>query len=143
MATVTVTQEMSAPPEKVWTVLTDLSRYAEWLSIHQKWSSELPAQLTQGTRVTEVISVMGMANKIEWTIDEYQAPRIAVLSGTGMAGVKIQFTMSVERIGDGSKASIDVSFTGQMVTGAIGTAVAKAAKKDLEESINTLAGLIG
>ena len=45
------------------------------------------------------------------------------ISGTGMAGVTVEFTLKVEPDGDGSTAIIDASFKGTMIVGAIGKAV--------------------
>ena len=86
---------------------------------------------------------MGMANKIEWTIDEVNAPNRVKISGVGMAGVTIEFVLSVEAEGAGSKATIDASFTGAMIVGPIGKAVAKNAKGDLETSLTKFAELHG
>ncbi|AHH95529.1 SRPBCC family protein [Kutzneria viridogrisea] len=143
MPNVTVSKELPVSKEQAWALLTDLSRYEEWLSLHQGWRSELPAELSQGAKVTEIIAIMGMANKIEWNFDSYEAPSTVRMSGTGMAGVKIAFTLSVQENGSGSAASIDADFSGQMVVGAIGTAIAKTARKELEQSLDTFAGLLG
>ena len=46
-----------------------------------------------------------MANKIEWTIEQVDAPHSLVLSGTGMAGVKAQFTFTIDPAENGSRNS--------------------------------------
>lgn len=142
MASVNATIEFPAPPEKVWATMSDPKRYEEWLTIHQGWRGELPEELSVGTKLTEIVSVMGMANKIEWTVDVYEPPRAVKISGTGMAGVQVSFTLSVEPCDAGSKAAIDAEFTGQMVVGAIGAAVEKQSKKELDASLDKLAGLV-
>ncbi|WP_446221268.1 type II toxin-antitoxin system Rv0910 family toxin [Nocardia sp. IBHARD005] len=143
MASVSVSANLPTPPEKTWDALSDLARWEEWLSIHQKWKSELPKPVTVGSSFTEVVSVMGMANKIEWEVVEAEAPKRVKISGIGMAGVKIEFTLSVEAEGTGSVATIDASFTGAMIVGPIGKAVAKNAKGDLETSLAKFAELVG
>lgn len=143
MASVSVSASLPGTPEKTWDALSDLSRWEEWLSIHQGWKSELPNPLTLGSQFTEVVSVMGMANKIEWTIVEVDVPKLVRISGTGMAGVTVEFTLKVEADGAGSTAIIDASFTGAMIVGPIGKAVAKNAKVDLEKSLATFAELVG
>src|SRR5262245_45674697 len=89
MASVTATVEFPAPPEKVWATMSDPNRYEEWLTIHQGWRGEIPEELSVGIKLTEIVSVMGMANKIEWTVDEYEPPSKVKISGTGMAGVQV------------------------------------------------------
>ncbi|WP_137723101.1 type II toxin-antitoxin system Rv0910 family toxin [Prescottella subtropica] len=143
MASVSVSASLPASPDKVWDALSDLSRWEEWLTIHQGWKSELPTEVRLGATFTEVVSVMGMANKIEWTVTEVEAPKSVTISGTGMAGVTVQFTLRVEPEGSGSKASVDASFKGTMIVGPIGKAVAKNAAVDLEASLAKFAELVG
>jgi len=142
MAQVNANVEFPAPPEKVWAVMSDPRRYEEWLTIHQGWRGELPEVLSVGAKLTEIVTVMGMANKIEWTVEDYAAPSRVKISGTGMAGVQVSFTLSVEPSGVGSKAAIDAEFSGQMVVGAIGAAVEKQSKKELDASLAKLAELV-
>ena len=142
MASVTATVEFPAPPEKVWATMSDPNRYEEWLTIHQGWRGEVPSELSVGTTLTEIVSVMGMANKIEWTVDVYQPPSTVKISGTGMAGVQVSFTLSVSPTDAGSRAAIVAEFTGQLVVGAIGAAVAKQSRKELDASLEKLAGLV-
>ncbi|WP_027502601.1 type II toxin-antitoxin system Rv0910 family toxin [Rhodococcus sp. UNC363MFTsu5.1] len=143
MASVSVSADLPAAPEKTWEALSDLSRWEEWLTIHQGWKSELPTEVALGATFTEVVSVMGMANKIEWTVTEVDAPNLVKIAGTGMAGVTVEFTLKVEPEGAGSKATIDASFKGAMIVGPIGKAVAKNAAADLEASLAKFAELVG
>jgi hypothetical protein len=142
MASVSVTQPLPVDPQTAWDNLSDLAGWENWLTIHQKWSSELPAEIQVGTQVTEVVSVMGMANKIDWTITELEVPNTVTIEGTGMAGVKIKFTLSVAPADTGSTATIDADFSGAMIVGPIGAAVAKNASADLETSLAKLAELV-
>ncbi|MBE9375906.1 SRPBCC family protein [Saccharopolyspora sp. HNM0983] len=142
MVAVHVPAELPCSPEKAWSTVSDLARFEEWLTIHQDWKSEIPDEIGVGSRITEVVSVMGMANKIEWTVEEYDAPRSLRISGTGMAGVQVSFTLTVEPVGEGSTATIDAEFTGQMIVGPIGTALGKNTKGELEKSVSALAGLV-
>ncbi|MFD4295279.1 SRPBCC family protein [Rhodococcus sp. NPDC058505] len=143
MASVSVSASLPAAPDKTWDALSDLSRWEEWLTIHQGWKSDLPTEVALGVRFTEVVSVMGMANKIEWTVTEVDAPNLVRIAGTGMAGVTVEFTLRVEPEGSGSKASVDASFKGTMIVGPIGKAVAKNAAADLETSLAKFAEMVG
>lgn len=143
MVAVNVPATLPCSPEKAWATVSDLARFEEWLTIHQGWKSELPAEITVGSRITEVVSVMGMANKIEWTVQEYDPPHSLKISGTGMAGVQVSFTLTVEPDGDKSQATIDAEFSGQMIVGPIGSAVGKSTKSELESSTAKLAELVG
>ncbi len=141
MASVSVSASLPTEPGKTWDALADLPHWEDWLSIHQAWKGELPTDVAVGARMTEVVSVMGMANKIDWTVTELDAPHMVKIAGAGMAGVTIEFTLSVQAEGTGSQATIDASFTGAMIVGPIGKAVAKNAKGDLEKSLAKFAEL--
>lgn len=144
MASVSVSTTISTTPDKAWALLSDLARWDEWLTIHQGWRGEIPTELKAGSQFTEVVSVMNMANKIEWTVAEVEAPKFLRITGTGMAGVQIEFVLKVEaESADTTTASFDASFTGAMIVGPIGKSVAKHAEADLRESMtkfNELAG---
>ena len=137
MAEVHATTELPLAPEDAWKLLSDLSRFDEWLTIHDKWSSDIP-ELSVGAQVTEQLTVMGMTNKIDWTVEEFAPPSALKISGTGLAGAQIAFTLSVAAADSGSIATIDAEFTGQMMVGAIGDAVAKNALVELENSMAKL-----
>lgn len=142
MASVSVTQDLPVDPQTAWDNLSDLASWENWLTIHQGWRSELPSEVAVGTQITQIVSVMGMANKIEWTVTEVDAPTTVTIAGTGMAGVKVEFTLSVAPTPAGSTATIDASFTGAMIVGPIGKAVAKNAQADLEASLAKFSELV-
>jgi uncharacterized protein YndB with AHSA1/START domain len=142
MAKVDVTRDISAPQEKVWALLSNPSSYPDWLTIHDGWRGDVPTEVSQGSTFTEMCTVMGMTNKIDWTVTEYVAPSALKISGTGLAGAKISFTMTVETDGDDSKANIDAEFEGQMVVGAVGKAIERSARKEVEASLEKLGALV-
>lgn len=142
MAKVDVTREIAAPQEKVWALLSNPSSYPDWLTIHDGWHGDVPTEVSVGSTFTEKCTVMGMTNKIDWTVTEYAARSVLKISGTGLAGAKISFTMTVAANGNDSQASIDAEFEGQMVVGAIGKAIERSARKEVEASLDKLAGLV-
>jgi uncharacterized protein YndB with AHSA1/START domain len=143
MAKVDVTKDIAAPADKVWALLANPSSYPDWLTIHDGWRGDVPTAVSQGSTFTEMCTVMGMTNKIDWTVSEYAAPSLLKISGTGLAGAKISFTMTVAADGAESKANIDAEFEGQMVVGAIGKAIERSARKEVEASLDKLATLVG
>ncbi|MGH3519921.1 MAG: type II toxin-antitoxin system Rv0910 family toxin [Haloechinothrix sp.] len=142
MGQINASVELPAAPEKVWEDFSNPNNFEKWLTIHTKWKGEVPAEFSQGSQVSEVVTMLGMPNTITWTVDEYDAPNKLSISGTGMAGVKVQFDLLVEPAGDGSKASINAEFSGQMIVGALGKAVEKDGKKNLDESLAKFAELV-
>jgi carbon monoxide dehydrogenase subunit G len=119
------TRDLSANPEALWGTVSDLANWDKWFTGHEKWLAEPPATLSEGAKLTAKIVMLGMANKIEWTIESVDAPRSLVLSGTGMAGVKAQFTFTIEPAESGSNFAVFGDFEGALIKGALGTAVEK------------------
>ncbi|ASF10273.1 hypothetical protein NBRGN_010_00770 [Nocardia brasiliensis NBRC 14402] len=143
MALAKVSKEFPVAPGRVWTVLTDPHRFEEWLTVHTKWKELPPAQLSAGATMTEVLSIMGMANTITFTVVDYDAPTTTKFSGTGMAGAQISFTLTVTPQGDNnSLVTIDAEFISQMMVGAIGGAIERASTRELDASLTNLAGLL-
>ena len=142
MGKIEKTVEFAAAPEKVWAVVSDPSRFGDWLGMHQSWKGDVPAEFTKGAQVTAIVSLLNMPNTITWTVDEYDAPKSVRLSGTGMAGVKVAIGMDVEPKDSGSAMSISAEFEGQMIVGAIGQAIEKAGNTELDESMARLAELV-
>lgn len=142
MAQARVSGTLPLAPDEAWALLSDLGRFGEWLTIHDRWCSDIPV-LGVGARVTQQITVMGMANVVEWTVDDFAPPGRLRISGTGLVGARIAFTLAVVPSGAASTVSIDAEFTGQVMQGAIGAAVEKNAGVELEKSLVTLQSLIG
>lgn len=143
MGKVNATVQFDAPQEEVWAIMTDPGRYEEWLTIHTKWKDETPESFTQGAQVAQVVTMLGMANTIVWTVEEFEAPTTMKISGTGMADVQSSFTVLVEpHDNGGSKVGMDAEFEGQMIVGAMGAAVEKDAKEQLGLSLENLRKLV-
>lgn len=143
MGQLTATREFTASAEEVWALASDPNNFEKWLTLHQKWKSDIPAELSVGTQITEVISMMGMPNTITWTVDEYDAPHRLAISGTGMAGVKVAIALAATPTDAGSRFDLSASFEGQMIVGALGKAIEKQGAAELESSLTSFAGLLG
>ena len=88
--------DVPLPPEKAWAHASDLSRFKEWLTIHRVWRSKLPEQLEKGTVIESIVEVMGMPNRIKWTIVHYKPPESMTLNGIGVGGVKVKLIAKVK-----------------------------------------------
>jgi hypothetical protein len=83
-----------------------------------------------------------MANKIEWTVDNIEAPRELSMSGTGMANVKCAFTFNLAPVGESaSKFTLSGDFDGALIKGALGKAVEKDGAKQLDKTLARLSEL--
>lgn len=141
MGHIEATKQLSASPEALWSIVSDLSTWDKWFTVHEKWLSDVPATVTPGTTLSAKIVMLGMANKIEWTIQKMDAPTSFALSGTGMAGVKALFEFTVTPSGDGSEFKVAGDFEGALVKGALAKAVEKDGAKQLDKTLEQLDAL--
>ncbi len=141
MGHIEATKTLSASPEAIWAIVSDLSTWDKWFTVHEKWLSDVPPTITPGTALTAKIVMLGMANKIEWKIEKMDAPTTFALSGTGMAGVKALFEFTVTPSGEGSEFTVAGDFEGVMVKGALAKAVEKDGAKQLDKTLEQLDAL--
>ncbi len=138
MGHIEATKTLSAKPEALWATVSDPTTWDKWFTIHERWMEEPPAVLSEGARLVAKIMMLGMANKMEWTVGEVIAPNKLTLGGTGMAAVKVEFTFTIEPEGDGSKLSVAGDFEGALVKGALAKAVEKDGLAQLDKSLTAL-----
>ncbi|MEB3022278.1 type II toxin-antitoxin system Rv0910 family toxin [[Mycobacterium] crassicus] len=141
MGHIEATKTLAVSPNALWDTISDLSSWDKWFTIHEKWLTEPPAALAPGSTLTAKIVMLGMANKIEWTVEKVDAPTSLTLSGTGMAGVKCRFDFTVTPDGDGSQFSVAGDFEGALIKGALGKAVEKDGAKQLDKTLAQLEAL--
>lgn len=141
MGHIEATKSLAVSPNALWNTISDLSSWDKWFTIHEKWLTEPPAALAPGETLTAKIVMLGMANKIEWTVENVAAPTTLTLSGTGMAGVKCRFDFTVTPDGDGSQFSVAGDFEGALIKGALGKAVEKDGARQLDKTLAQLEAL--
>ncbi len=95
MGHIEATRHLDASPDAVFSVIGNFSDWDKWFSVHEKWLETPPSAPSAGSKLLAKIVMLGMANKIDWTVTEYQAPRVVALTGTGMAGVQCSFRFEV------------------------------------------------
>ncbi|OLF13784.1 toxin [Actinophytocola xinjiangensis] len=143
MAHVHASVLVPASPARTWETAADLSRFGEWLTLHDGWRSDLPDELGEGTTVTSVVSVMGLRNRVDWRIERYAPPKGLRITGTGVGGVRISLNLAVRPDGtDRATVTVDAEVTGGPVLGPIGLAIGRALRVDLRRSVAALADLL-
>ncbi|CAM3626953.1 SRPBCC family protein [Kibdelosporangium persicum] len=141
MTKVSVSASMPVKPAKAWATASDLSRFGEWLALHEGWRGDVPSEIKPGTVLTSVVSVKGLRNRITWSVISYDPPNGIALSGEGKAGVKASLELKLRPDGEGAKGELDVEFTGPGMFGPISAAVGRTLKSDLHRSLERLAEL--
>jgi uncharacterized protein YndB with AHSA1/START domain len=93
---------IDAPPEKVWDVLMDPERLADWVSIHQKLKDAPAAPLRQGDELTQSLRLAHKNFDVHWEVKEADAPRKAVWEGRGPIRSKASVVYELSPNGEGS-----------------------------------------
>ncbi|MGN7133329.1 type II toxin-antitoxin system Rv0910 family toxin [Rhodococcoides corynebacterioides] len=137
MAKLEVVRVVPLSPDAAWAAASDLSRYEEWLSIHDGWRSDIPDELGEGTQMTSVVAVKGLRNRVTWTVQKYAPPRELALKGSGKGGVKVSLTLTVAEKGSGTELTMRVDLGGAPLFGPVGSGVARALKGDIDASLST------
>ncbi|MET8654185.1 MULTISPECIES: type II toxin-antitoxin system Rv0910 family toxin [Nocardia] len=142
MGHIEATKDVNATPEALWAVVSDPQTWAEWFTIHERFLEEPPAALAEGSKLVAKIVMLGMANKLEWTVVSVARPHRLTLGGTGMAGVETEFTFDIRAKGEGgSTIVVSGDFEGALIKGALGKAVEKDGLKQLDTSLEQLDAL--
>lgn len=143
MAKVNATATVPALPEHAWAVASDLSRFDEWMTLHDGWRGELPAVIEEGVALTSVVTVMGLRNRINWRVESFAPPSGLSISGRGVGGVRVALTLSIRASGSSaSEVTIDAEVTGRPVFGPVGMAIGRAVRADIRKSVAILADLV-
>jgi uncharacterized protein YndB with AHSA1/START domain len=143
MAKVELSRELTISPEQAWDHASNLDELGDWLSMHQGWRSELPAELAEGTTIVGVAGAKGMRNRVTWTVRRIDAPKLLEITGDGVGGTKYALKMTVAPTKSGSKFTVKIDLGGAPLFGPIGMAAARAVKGDIDRSIAKFVELYG
>ncbi|MEU7634011.1 SRPBCC family protein [Nocardia sp. NPDC049220] len=141
MGHIEASKDVNATPTALWAVVSDPQTWDKWFTIHERFLADPPAALSEGARLVAKIVMLGMANKLEWTILSVVAPHTLTLGGVGMAGVKTEFTFDIQPKGEGSTILVSGDFEGALIKGALGKAVEKDGRTQLDRSLDQLDAL--
>lgn len=141
MGHIEATRVLTASPEALWARVATPASWGEWFTIHDEWVEEPPEYLGAGAHLSAKIHMLGMVNKIEWTVEAADAPHRLVVSGTGMAGVRARFTFTIERAEIHSRITVSGDFEGEVAEGALAHDVETDGRRQLDRSLEALDAL--
>ena len=141
MAQITVAETVPVPVEQAWTLVSDLSLFDQWLSLHDGWRSDVPSELYVGLEAASVVKAKGLRNRISWTLTAFDPPEHIVLSGDGVGGTAVALEFSLRPDGAGTSVTLDVDFRHPMLRGPMGAVAARTIKGDLQASMRRLLAL--
>ncbi|GAA3968362.1 type II toxin-antitoxin system Rv0910 family toxin [Gordonia caeni] len=124
-------------PEDTFGAASDLSRFDDWLILHDGWRGQVPTadDLAVGTAVTSVVKAKGTRVRFDWKIDTYDPPQRVRFSGNGKGGVKAKIDLTVKPSGNGSEVTFLIDLGGLPLMGPVGKAAAKAVHGDIHRSL--------
>jgi hypothetical protein len=143
MPKVTVSTETSVGPERVWELAVNLPRVAEWNSMHEAFSGEVPEILGEGTTYKQRVKLMNMPAEMAWRVTAVEAPARIEQAADGPMGVKAHNRVLIEPTDSGSKVTLEMEFDGPALKGPMAAMVEKQAGKSAQESIAKFAALLG
>ncbi|MGB2711143.1 MAG: SRPBCC family protein [Conexibacter sp.] len=84
MSLVHCTIEIEAPPSRVWEIVMNPQRLADWVTIHRRLGP-VPPQLRQGSEFEQTLNLRGAHLHVAWTVVAVDPPRRVVWEGRGPA----------------------------------------------------------
>ncbi|KNA92874.1 SRPBCC family protein [Gordonia sp. w5E2] len=141
MAKTSSSIEVDLSPEDTWSAASDLSRYSEWLLLHDGWRSPIPGpgELEKGTKVSSVVKVKGTRIRFDWVVETYDPTSQVRLKGNGKGGIKAKLDLAISPTETGSSVVFTLDLGGLPLIGPAGKAAAMAVSGDLNKSLDTFA----
>ncbi|GAB87653.1 SRPBCC family protein [Gordonia rubripertincta] len=137
--------EVELSPEDTWAAASDLSRYDEWLLIHDSWRSPIPASgdLTKGTKIASIVVVKGTRIRFDWVVEKFDPVSHVRLKGSGKGGVKAKLDLGIVPTSSGSEVTFTVDLGGLPLIGPVGKTAALAVSGDLRKSLQQFREVFG
>ena len=142
MPKVSVSTQVAADAEKVWQLAIDLPRDAEWNTMHEAFTGDVPAVLAEGTAYRQKVKLMGMPAEIAWRVTAAEQPGRLELQGDGPMGVKAVNRWLIQPSGSGSQITLEMEFSGGALAGPMAMMVEKQARSATEASLAKFAALL-
>ena len=143
MAKIELSRELSISPQEAWDHASNLEELGDWPTMHEGWRSELPDTLTKGTTIIGVAGAKGMRNRVTWTVERIDPPKLLEIKGDGVGGTKYGLKMAVTPTKSGSKFAVRIDLGGAPLFGPIGMAAARTVRGDIDKSIEKFVELYG
>ena len=136
--------DVSAPPERVYDVVMDSARLADWVTIHDHLDGKPPRRLEEGSRLTQYLKLAGRRFRVRWTVVENDPCNRVVWEGRGPVGSHARVEYGFEENGGGTRFSYVNQY--DLPGGPLGRlaerTVARATAKELDGSLQRLKALV-
>jgi hypothetical protein len=82
-----------------------------------------------------VAGAKGFRNRVTWTIQKVDPPRLLEITGDGVGGTRYKLSLQVSPAKEGCAFSVKIDLGGAPLFGPVGMAASRAVKGDIERSI--------
>ncbi|GAA2687429.1 type II toxin-antitoxin system Rv0910 family toxin [Actinoplanes palleronii] len=141
MAKVTVEADAKADPQRIWDVVSDLSRVAEWNTMHEGFAGDVPAVLGEGATYRQKVKLMGMPAEMAWRVTAAAAPGRLEQDGDGPMGVKAKNLFVITPADGGSHITYEMEFIGPALKGPMAGMLEKQAGAAGQQALAKLVAL--
>ncbi|HSV38630.1 MAG TPA: SRPBCC family protein [Nocardioidaceae bacterium] len=138
MPSIDKTREYAATPEQLWSAVSDLRAWTQWLTVLKEWRSEPPTELAVGVILEATISVMKIPMAVTWTINECREPVTLTMSGPAVLNSKVTLSCNVAASAGGSTVALHIDVDNPMLMGPLADTLMNAVNNDVEESMANL-----
>lgn len=145
MSVVVAQIHIDAPPEEVWDYVMDPGNTREWVTIVRGIGHVDSGPLRAGFRMDQTLCLRGVKFKVQWTLDELDAPRFARWEGKGPARSKALIEDRLEAADGGTRFDYRNEFKSPL--GPLGAAASRALvggipEKEANASLQQLKALL-
>ncbi|BBH67419.1 hypothetical protein ACTI_41040 [Actinoplanes sp. OR16] len=141
MPKVSVSTVTKAAPDRIWQVLVDPSRTPEWNAMHQGFTGDVPATLTEGAQYKQKVKLMGMPADMAWKVVTADGTTLEQ-AGDGPMGVKAKNRFQLEPAEGGTQITYDMEFIGPALNGPMAAMLEKQAGPAAKQALDKLTGLV-
>ncbi|MEO3783922.1 SRPBCC family protein [Actinocorallia sp. B10E7] len=138
MATLTVSAELTAPPEGLWRLLQRFDAYPEWLAVHDSFPEPPEAPPRTGGTFVQCVTILGMAGELHWTFEDVRPGRLVVMNTPLTANARLRTVLRLEPQGTGTLVTCRYEVTGGRAAGVLVRVAGAEARKQTRAALASL-----
>lgn len=139
---VTASETIAAPPGRVWELVSDTNRYAEWV-VGTAAVTRTDGPAREGSTYNEINPIVGpWRAKTHWKVIEFDSPRRQVHRSEDIPfASEFLVIIEVAPSGDGSEVTLTLRATSSVLGASILGVLKSRTRKDNERTVRNLAEL--
>ncbi|MEV6062643.1 SRPBCC family protein [Nocardia asteroides] len=136
-----VSRMVPAAADVLFGIIVEPAQWGRWFSIHREFVGRPPVVLTEGSSLVSRTVFAGVATEVEWTVEVLDAPYRMVLLGTGVNGLRSEFTYWLRPSESGTMLTVGGVFTGPFVTAPLSRTLESSGRDELHRTLEQLTDL--